>query len=801
MDPYYDPTTGLPFDPISGAPTWANPLRRRDSPMGSFGRGMLTGAQSVVQPRGAMAGDPELPPGPTPQMQLPPTNPQAPAPTGGYSWDGTTEQFTPPQMPSPRQYLGPGDGAPMFDAPPAAQPPQEPTPADSGRASQAALSEAMQPPQEQPPAASGVAPPLPTPPAFQPPPAQPQAALGAPQAAPPQVQPSDGALMAPTAQPQAPGDDYEAFATRLGGSESAGRFDAMNSGGYAGRVQFGAPRLQTLGMYSPGNGESMSGWGAGGGRDRAGGAWTGTFNIPGFPEVRTIEDFRRNPEAQRAAERAHFMDIDQAINNTPGAEAFNRDGLRAVANLGGNGGMRRFVESGGQANPADGNGTRLSDFYRRFAGSDAPPGAAGMQGGGANSAPGSLQSTWGTTDPSKPAAAEPSAAFLSGYPTAGASPSVMGIPSSALMAWGSGMLAGRTPMEGMANAGAAFTGQMNQEQTLAQSRENQAGLREDRRLARHDAQQTRNDTRDYRREQIRVAEARVAAGANQGANAQNVQSSVVVQDPQTGNAYRSTLLRDGTTTITTLNGGAVPEDVAGRLRQGNDPGQGAEARDMVTQRTAAFQEASAARQLRPALANARRVLQEDPNLTGTDWGTRGVNWIAETLGVPVGQRTPENIAMLRQALQQGNMQTLMQIAPSLRPMSNVDLQAIASMSPSMLSNPRMIGQWLDQMDRGAERAERMGDALAAQLADPAVAQSIMRSGGVSAWRQRYEADRTRNERGGDQPQPTVQPGTNAQGQREWQPAPRNAQERQVGQTYQTQRGPMIWRGQGWEPAQ
>jgi hypothetical protein len=50
----------------------------------------------------------------------------------------------------------------------------------------------------------------------------------------------------------------------------------------------------------------------------------------------------------------------------------------AVAHLGGVEGMRRFVATNGEYNPADGNGTRLSDYYRRFSaapqgGGQAPP--------------------------------------------------------------------------------------------------------------------------------------------------------------------------------------------------------------------------------------------------------------------------------------------------------------------------------------------------------------------------------------------------------------------------------------------
>ena len=63
----------------------------------------------------------------------------------------------------------------------------------------------------------------------------------------------------------------------------------------------------------------------------------------------------------------HFANIDQAIDGL-GSEAagYDRDGLRAIAHLGGQGGMRRFVRSNGDYNPSDELGTSLSDYYASF---------------------------------------------------------------------------------------------------------------------------------------------------------------------------------------------------------------------------------------------------------------------------------------------------------------------------------------------------------------------------------------------------------------------------------------------------
>jgi hypothetical protein len=150
--------------------------------------------------------------------------------------------------------------------------------------------------------------------------------------------------------PDAPDD----FRARLRQSESGQRIGIVNSEGFAGLYQFGTERLAELTYYRPPRGEGRNGWG-------------GTFHIPGFPQVRNLQDFLANPAAQEAVAEVHFADIDDAIARLgPAAHTFNRNGLRAVAHLGGVAGMRRFVQSGGTFDRADSNGTTLSAYYRRF---------------------------------------------------------------------------------------------------------------------------------------------------------------------------------------------------------------------------------------------------------------------------------------------------------------------------------------------------------------------------------------------------------------------------------------------------
>jgi hypothetical protein len=150
------------------------------------------------------------------------------------------------------------------------------------------------------------------------------------------------------------------FEQRTVAAESSGIPGSVNAGGYSGLYQFGAPRLKDLGAYTPAPGEV----------DQDGkwktGKMAGTFNIPGFPQVRTQADFLASPEAQRSVFAAHVAEIDRTIAATPGADRFNRDGLRAVAHLGGTVGLRKFVASGGQHNAEDLNGTTLRGRYDQF---------------------------------------------------------------------------------------------------------------------------------------------------------------------------------------------------------------------------------------------------------------------------------------------------------------------------------------------------------------------------------------------------------------------------------------------------
>ena len=63
----------------------------------------------------------------------------------------------------------------------------------------------------------------------------------------------------------------------------------------------------------------------------------------------------------------HFEDISCQVDKLGDkAKGYDRDGLKAVAHLGGIGGMKSFVRSKGQYNSKDEPNTSLQDYYDKF---------------------------------------------------------------------------------------------------------------------------------------------------------------------------------------------------------------------------------------------------------------------------------------------------------------------------------------------------------------------------------------------------------------------------------------------------
>ena len=136
-------------------------------------------------------------------------------------------------------------------------------------------------------------------------------------------------------------DKNKAFLDKLALSESSGKADAKitikDGRRYVGSLQFGLARLKD---YQAATGASF-----------------------------TQDEFKANIVLQDKMAAWHIADIDKTIDglglNTDG---YDRDGLRAVAHLGGKGGMAKYVKSGGTYNPSDELNTSLQDYYDKFSG-------------------------------------------------------------------------------------------------------------------------------------------------------------------------------------------------------------------------------------------------------------------------------------------------------------------------------------------------------------------------------------------------------------------------------------------------
>ena len=146
----------------------------------------------------------------------------------------------------------------------------------------------------------------------------------------------EGETEAPTSEPE---PVQLSFLDLLEQSESSGRSDAEITIGdgrrFVGSLQFGKARLND---YQKATGTRF-----------------------------TQDEFIAEKALQDAVAAWHIADIDKAIDALGDAAAsYDRDGLRAVAHLGGKSGMKKFVQSKGEYNPADELGTSLQSYYEKF---------------------------------------------------------------------------------------------------------------------------------------------------------------------------------------------------------------------------------------------------------------------------------------------------------------------------------------------------------------------------------------------------------------------------------------------------
>ncbi|WP_296763694.1 hypothetical protein [Sediminimonas sp.] len=146
------------------------------------------------------------------------------------------------------------------------------------------------------------------------------------------------------------GDYASEFDASLSRTESGGRYDVVNDEGYTGKYQFGQERLDDF--------------------NRATGSKVTTNDFVSLPK----EESRK---LQERVQDWHVRDIDGFIESNGldkylgqevGGVRMTRNGMRAMAHLGGKNGMRKLLTSGGKYNPADSNKTSLLDYAKTHAG-------------------------------------------------------------------------------------------------------------------------------------------------------------------------------------------------------------------------------------------------------------------------------------------------------------------------------------------------------------------------------------------------------------------------------------------------
>ena len=138
---------------------------------------------------------------------------------------------------------------------------------------------------------------------------------------------------------QVPEPEQLSFLDQLEASESSGKADAeitiKDGRRFVGKLQFGKSRLQD---YQNATGTTF-----------------------------TQDEFIKDTALQDQVAAWHIADLDKAIDALgDDAADYDRDGLRAVAHLGGKSGMKKFVQSKGDYNPADELGTSLQSYYDKF---------------------------------------------------------------------------------------------------------------------------------------------------------------------------------------------------------------------------------------------------------------------------------------------------------------------------------------------------------------------------------------------------------------------------------------------------
>jgi len=138
-------------------------------------------------------------------------------------------------------------------------------------------------------------------------------------------------------------DENADFKEDMAMSESSNKPDVVNTDGFMGKYQFGDDRLTDF--------QNDTGI---------------EFNRTDFLNDESLQDQVFDWHVNDISSYIDSNDLNSFIGKTINGIKITKQGLIAGAHLGGKYGMRQFLETGGEYNPSDKNGTKISDYITKF---------------------------------------------------------------------------------------------------------------------------------------------------------------------------------------------------------------------------------------------------------------------------------------------------------------------------------------------------------------------------------------------------------------------------------------------------
>jgi len=133
--------------------------------------------------------------------------------------------------------------------------------------------------------------------------------------------------------------NHSTFLDAIGFRESSNNYKAVNRFGYLGKYQFGRKTLNAIGFKDISNREFLAN--------------------PSIQEEAMLVLLKRNKHTLR-------REIKKYVGKTINGIYITESGILAAAHLGGAGNVKKFFRNG--KNFADGNGTKMTSYMKRFAG-------------------------------------------------------------------------------------------------------------------------------------------------------------------------------------------------------------------------------------------------------------------------------------------------------------------------------------------------------------------------------------------------------------------------------------------------